>query len=770
MKYNNIILIILLNIGLFGNPNKSLFESNIIAETYFESGMYEDAINVYKNILITKENLFGLYNKELISTLYSLSDIYLLLSDIETSEEYLKRALKIHYNDFLKEQTAYISTFNKIKNIYQTIEDSVKINEIDSLIDVLKIIESDTIVYEIDSLNYFPKIIHFQKSIVDSSSLVSKYSNNDKAIDLFNDALNYLNTGLYTESIYSFNNALQINAELIDQEYLLNLNYGDSIITNKFSTTLSEIASYDSTIIVDDLLLALINIQIEGDVEYTASLIEKYIQKRPSDIRPYQIMGDIYLSNENYIDALSYFHRANLVNPKILHNHLYAGISMFYLGYYFDAINMLEYALTLDEYNGLAKFYIGLSYFELEEHTNSIHYLTEALLLNYINDEIYYYLGMSYKFKNQNMQALESFKQSVLINPTNGLSHFQLGDIYESIFKDDLALEEYQFADKYLDSDSLNLKYGTLLYKNNFHKKAMSPLRDYIINNPYSDTVLTYLGEIFIIENRFPEAIDTYNRLIDLNPYYSDYYKKIAESYYKLGNYKASKEAYLEYLSFDTENADILITIGDISNKLYDFEAAELFLLEAIACTDINEKLLFELGIAYGGQKKYLQAAQSFKDAINLSKEENPILYFQLGVVYQELSLHDLAIMQFSKFLEKNKNDAMANMMIGSCYQKISKFEDAIFYYEKALKNKNSNALNILYQIGLCYKGLEQNNNSAKYFKRTLKINPDFALSRYQLITLYFLLNKKKEAKKECDILYMLDRDLYNSSNYCTSL
>ena len=66
MKYNNIILIILLNIGLFGNPNKSLFESNIIAETYFESGMYEDAINVYKNILITKENLFGLYNEELI--------------------------------------------------------------------------------------------------------------------------------------------------------------------------------------------------------------------------------------------------------------------------------------------------------------------------------------------------------------------------------------------------------------------------------------------------------------------------------------------------------------------------------------------------------------------------------------------------------------------------------------------------------------------------------------------------------------------------------
>ena len=187
-------------------------------------------------------------------------------------------------------------------------------------------------------------------------------------------------------------------------------------------------------------------------------------------------------------------------------------------------------------------------------------------------------------------------------------------------------------------------------------------------------------------------------------------------------------------------------------------------------CGIINEKLLSELGIAYGGQKKYLQAAQAFKDALKISKEENPILYFQLGVVYQELSLHDLAIKQFSKFLEFNSNDSMVNSMIGLCYQNISEFQDAIYYYEKALKNKNSNTINILYQIGLCYKNLEQNNNAAKYFKRTLKINPDYALSRHQLVNLYLLLNKKKEAKKECDILFMLDRDLYNSSNYCTSL
>jgi len=122
------------------------------------------------------------------------------------------------------------------------------------------------------------------------------------------------------------------------------------------------------------------------------------------------------------------------------------------------------------------------------------------------------------------------------------------------------------------------------------------------------------------------------------------------------------------------------------------------------------------------------------------------------------------------KFLKDNSNDSMVNAMIATSYQKLSKFKEAIYYYEKTLNNQNANLLNNYFQIGSCYANLNQNNNAAKYFKRTLKINPDFAPSRFQLINVYQLLNKNKEAKKECDILFMLDRNLYNTSNFCTNL
>ena len=50
-----------------------------------------------------------------------------------------------------------------------------------------------------------------------------------------------------------------------------------------------------------------------------------------------------------------------------------------------------------------------------------------------------------------------------------------------------------------------------------------------------------------------------------------------------------------------------------------------------------------------------------------------------------------------------------------------------------------------------------------------IRINPDHAKTHHQLIGVYRLLNKSREAKNECEILYMLDRELYYSTHFCNS-
>ena len=172
-----------------------------------------------------------------------------------------------------------------------------------------------------------------------------------------------------------------------------------------------------------------------------------------------------------------------------------------------------------------------LSYYYLGEYEKAISILTEALLLSYKSDEIYYYIGKSYNELEEQMHALEAFKQSVILNPEHGYSHFELGSIYESILKINLALDEYKLANRYkVETDSLYYKYGKLLYTAEQYKDAMSPLRKYIINHPNDYNILVLLGDIFYKENRYPEAIDTYLRLIDQFPYEENYYLQIANA------------------------------------------------------------------------------------------------------------------------------------------------------------------------------------------------------------------------------------------------
>ena len=52
---------------------------------------------------------------------------------------------------------------------------------------------------------------------------------------------------------------------------------------------------------------------------------------------------------------------------------------------------------------------------------------------------------------------------------------------------------------------------------------------------------------------------------------------------------------------------------------------------------------------------------------------------------------------------------------------------------------------------------------AAKSYKKAIKINTEDILSHYNLGISYLALGKKREAIKKLDILYMLDRNLYDS-------
>lgn len=768
MRFKYFYIIIYLSIFVC-QAQESIYDKNNLAAAYIDAGLYDDAITIYENILDMQSSILGYNNIALINTLYKLSDTHILNNNFKIAKDYIKRAIKIQEYHLLINQKKYLPSFNKLKQIYLTQKDTLKAENIDSLMLILSNLDqNDSLFFSLPDSNEYktPDITSFFDISIDSTNLVSEYSINDQAIELIDNAKLYLEMGVYSEAVREFDRAIKLNSKIVNLDYLLNLNIPDSTTLNNLYNAFYDVQDYDSTNTTSKLFLGILGLQKKVDDLIIVNNINEYIQINSNDIKSFLLLSRLAINKSNYIDAVGYLHRALLINSNDINANFDLGFSLMKLGKFNDAIIQFKRVVDLDTNHAEARYYLGYLLYEINQYQNSVIELTQALLLNSQNAQTYYYLGKSYQSLNKMKQALESFSMSIQISPDYGESHYELGIIYQSILKFENAITSYKKAKKYISNDQLNYNLGFLLYSDDKFYEALSPLREYIINNPADYEVLAILGNIFKKENRYSEAIDTYIRLLDAFPNELDYYYGIAESYLFLGNYNQAKNYYLKILSFDEENSKVLFTLGKISNYMNQFDESEIYFNESIHCGSKNKEVLFELGISYGAQKKYLQALQVFKEAVKYSMDD-PILHYQLGVVLQELQIFDLAIKEFEIFLLDNNQDAVVHRMIATCYDNLSNYNKAIFYFKKANSLFNNQDITTLYNLGRVFFKLEDYKNSAKYFKSILKINPDHADSRFELISIYQLLNRQREANKECDILYMLDRELYYSARYC---
>ena len=91
-------------------------------------------------------------------------------------------------------------------------------------------------------------------------------------------------------------------------------------------------------------------------------------------------------------------------------------------------------------------------------------------------------------------------------------------------------------------------------------------------------------------------------------------------------------------------------------------------------------------------------------------------------------------------------------------------YSNAQLAFEKSHK-LNSGDYRTLFYLGFVSQKLDNHKEAAKSYKKSIKINSEYSLSHYHLGISYLELGKKREAQKKLDILYMLDKTLYDSLN-----
>ena len=132
------------------------------------------------------------------------------------------------------------------------------------------------------------------------------------------------------------------------------------------------------------------------------------------------------------------------------------------------------------------------------------------------------------------------------------------------------------------------------------------------------------------------------------------------------------------------------------------------------------------------------------------------------------MGVYDQAAHYFEEYIFQYSEDAIAFFLLGICYLEMDDYPAAILVFQRSnilLPNDHRT----LYNIGRCYSGLKEESDAARKFREALKINPEDPDIYYALGQSYHKLNKKKKVKEILDILYMLDRELYDQLNTKTS-
>lgn len=234
--------------------------------------------------------------------------------------------------------------------------------------------------------------------------------------------------------------------------------------------------------------------------------------------------------------------------------------------------------------------------------------------------------------------------------------------------------------------------------------------------------------------------------------------------YYKYQNQKYTIDGFIHKASHYFKNEDYfqalryykkLILMGVTDEKIYTNTAVSLIRLgyyqKAIEHLLKNEKefspsseIYYLLAHSYYSKIKNINKKKEFNLITNYLEKSieadsrNRNSYVLLGKIYEDTAMYENARKWYRKALfEDMDNTSEFYGLIANTYFKENRFEDAITYYNRALKN-NKNYISAYYNIAEIYKSKNDFDKAEDIYKKAIQISPDYITPYYQIGNLYF--------------------------------
>lgn len=471
-------------------------------------------------------------------------------------------------------------------------------------------------------------------------------------------------------------------------------------------------------------------------------------------------LGDIYLINKNYDEAIRAYRSALVNNPKNTKAKL-----------------------------GLSDALVGKGDDTLEKTgaETALNYYEESKTQNPQNAAAYAALGGAYEELDRTDLALQNYSEAVKFNSNLKEIYAPLGAIYYQ--KGEIAKAD-EFLSKAAPNEQTEYMIGMIRYKQSRYKEAEDALNKSLKIKPTAEAHY-YLGEVYDKLNQPGESITEYTEATAMNPRYAEAWFDLGAAYYNRGRYEDSVTSYKKAIFIKNDNPEAYENLGDAYRQLKDYKEAESKYTVAISYVDrkmpdpsgvrkegITRResdpkgvadLYSKQGFVQGRQgNRWGAAINSLENAVKISPDGYD--YTNLGWAYYNAAQIDQSTKQAAqaqdkllkgkaallKAVDMNVNNAGTYMNLGLTQNDLGELNEAAVSFEKCLELRKNWVL-ALNELGYAYRGLNRIDDAARNFRRATELNDKYYPAFFNLAEAEFKRGNVKEAKKIQEALRKID-------------
>ncbi len=452
----------------------------------------------------------------------------------------------------------------------------------------------------------------------------------------------------------------------------LDLKPDDSLLRMKYARTLDKLGRYDEAVEQYNAALA----TSKGDIEVLYALERIYLKKlaqTPNDAELHANIGAIKQAQGDFESALSYYGKAEQINPSNINTRLNVGTLFQQKKDYLKAIKSYDSVLTLYPDNVQANLYKAQALSEM----------------------------------GNKKEALELYKKVLAVDPANSIAKAELANVLEAT----MAPNEYI---AHLSQDLANSKisqqalydYGYKLHKANKIDDAINAYSTFIKANTDNVDAYVNLAICYASKNDYKNAQKILNQakakfptnnlvlktLQDVQKDNSSTILAEASSYYENKNYN---EALKSYSKISPATLDSLLGTAACYQALNDSNNAINIYKKAMEIAPKDQEIPYYIGYLYYEQENWKEAEIYLKKSLAINPEseaKNLLPYviqnatqsiFNEAVSLFEKNDFELSLIKLNEVLKKEANNAFAYYYRGLIYDEQKKYNLAMNDYKK---------------------------------------------------------------------------------------